>query len=105
LELLWDPTVVFAIILVTTLLSRHLTWGVFGEAMVALALVWQALSAFVSAVNAEEDSSRPVRLSLLAGMGFIFVTGLALPRAFEAHHALLLVATYAAVRFLHLGLY
>jgi low temperature requirement protein LtrA len=104
-ELLWDLVFVFAITQVTTLLRSHLTWGGFGEAMVALAMIWWAWSAFVWAVNAAQDSSRVVRLSLLVGMGFIFVAGLALPRAFSVHHALLYVATYAVVRFLHLGLY
>jgi low temperature requirement protein LtrA len=38
-------------------------------------------------------------------MGFIFVTGLALPRAFTVHYAVLFVTTYAVVRFIHLALY
>ncbi len=104
-ELLWDLVFVFAVTQVTTLLRANLTWGGFGEAMVALALIYWAWSAFVWAVNAEDASSRTVRTALLVGMGFIFVTGLALPRAFKIDHALLFVVTYAVVRFLHLGLY
>jgi low temperature requirement protein LtrA len=75
IELLWDLVFVFAITQVTTLLRSHLTWGGFGEAMVALALVWWAWSAFVWAVNAEEDNSSAVRLSLLAGMGALVALG------------------------------
>lgn len=104
-ELLWDLVFVFAVTQVTTLLRAHLSWAGFGEAMVALALIYWAWSAFVWAVNAEEATSRTVRTSLLVGMGFIFVTGLALPQAFRIDHALLFVSTYAVVRFLHLGLY
>jgi low temperature requirement protein LtrA len=104
-ELLWDLVFAFAVTQVTTLLRSNLTWGGFGEAMVALALIYWAWSAFVWAVNAEDASSRAVRTALLIGMGFIFVTGLALPRAFRVDHALLFVTTYAVVRFLHLALY
>ncbi len=46
-ELLWDLVFVFAITQVTTLLWRDLTWRGFGRAMLVLALVWWAWSAYV----------------------------------------------------------
>jgi low temperature requirement protein LtrA len=95
---------VFAITQVTTLLSHDLTWGGFGRAMLALALVWWAWSAFVWAANAQDPDAAGLRAALLVGMILIFVAGLALPHAF-GDDATLFALTYAGVRFLHLGLY
>ena len=53
--------------------------------------------------QAEDASSGTVRTALLVGMGFIFVTGLALPRAFKVDTRCCSSSTYAVVRFLHLG--
>lgn len=103
-ELLWDLVFVFAITQVTTLLSRHLSWGGFGKGMLILALVWWAWSAFVWAANAQDDDSRSLRLFLLAATGFIFVCGLSVPEAFGSD-AVLFAVSYSLVRFLHLGLY
>ena len=52
-ELLWDLVFVFAITQVTTMLWRDLTWRGFGRAMLVLALVWWAWSAYVWAANAQ----------------------------------------------------
>jgi low temperature requirement protein LtrA len=103
-ELLWDLVFVFAVTQVTTYLHDHQTWGGFGKAMLLLALVWWAWSAFVWAANAEEDSSPALRPLLLVAMGFIFVAGLALPKAFGSEGVLFAVS-YTVVRLLHLGLY
>ncbi|HEV3128348.1 MAG TPA: low temperature requirement protein A [Solirubrobacteraceae bacterium] len=103
-ELLWDLVFVFAITQVTTFLSRHLSWGGFGQGMLLLALVWWAWSAFVWAANAQDDDSRVLRLTLLGAAGFIFVSGLALPDAFGSAPVLFAVS-YSVVRFLHLALY
>ncbi len=103
-ELLWDLVFVFAVTQVTTLLAHRTSWGRLGEAMLVLALVWWAWSAFVWAANAQEEQSRTLRACLLAGTVLIFVAGLAVPDAF-GRESLLFAATYAAVRFLHLGLY
>ncbi len=94
----------FAVTQVTTLLSGKLTWSGFGEAMLALALMWWAWSAFVWAANAQADDSRTLQIYLLLAMVFIFVAGLALPHAFGSKSTLFAV-TYAVVRFLHLALY
>lgn len=103
-ELLWDLVFVFAVTQVTTLLAHHISWGRLGEAMLVLALVWWAWSAFVWAANAQEEQSRVLRVCLLAGTALVFVAGLAVPRAFGGE-SLLFAATYAAVRLLHLGIY
>ncbi|MBV8988088.1 MAG: low temperature requirement protein A [Solirubrobacterales bacterium] len=94
----------FAVTQVTTLLSGKLTWSGFGEAMLALALMWWAWSAFVWAANAQAMQSRTLHIYLLVAMVFIFVAGLALPHAFGGESTLFAVA-YAVVRLLHLALY
>jgi low temperature requirement protein LtrA len=103
-ELLWDLVFVFAITQVTTLLGHELSWAGVGRSMLALALVWWAWSAFVWAANAQESSSPVLRGTLLLATCIIFLTGLALPRAFAGEGTLFAVS-YALVRLLHLALY
>jgi low temperature requirement protein LtrA len=103
-ELLWDLVFVFAITQVTTLLSRDLTWGGFGRAMLVLALVWWAWSAYVWAANAQTAASGTLRACLLISAISIFITGLSVPHAFDSEGTLF-AATYAVVRLLHLALY
>jgi low temperature requirement protein LtrA len=104
LELLWDLVFVFAITQVTALLSHQLTWTGFGQAMLVLALIWWAWSAFVWAANAEATGSPTLRASLLMATLLIFITGLAVPRAWHGAGTLFAVS-YALVRLLHLLLY
>jgi len=82
LELLWDLVFVFAVTQVTTLLSSNLSWAGFGRSMLVLALIWWAWSAFVWAANAQSAASPALRLCLLLATLFIFISGLAVPRAF-----------------------
>jgi low temperature requirement protein LtrA len=103
-ELLWDLVFVFSVTQVTTLVARDLTWAGFGHGLIVLALVWWAWSAFVWAANAEDEESRTLRAILLLGMLLVFIAGLALPSAFSGK-ATLFAVSYAAVRFLHLGMY
>jgi low temperature requirement protein LtrA len=103
-ELLWDLVFVFAITQVTTLLWRDLTWKGFGRAMLVLALVWWAWSAFVWAANAQLADSPTLRAALLVSSIAIFITGLSVPHAYGSE-ATLFAVSYAVVRFLHLGLY
>jgi low temperature requirement protein LtrA len=103
-ELLWDLVFVFAITQVTTLLWRDLTWAGFGRAMLVLALVWWAWSAYVWAANAQSATSPTLRACLLVSSVSIFITGLSIPHAFGTE-ATLFAVSYAIVRFLHLALY
>jgi low temperature requirement protein LtrA len=103
-ELLWDLVFVFAVTRVTTLLGHDLTWAGLGRALLVLALVWWAWSAFVWAANAEDPDSRVFRAVLLLALVLVFVVGLAVPRAFGGD-APLFAGVYVAVRLVHLGLY
>jgi low temperature requirement protein LtrA len=103
-ELLWDLVFVFAVTQVSTLLGKDLSWAGFGRAMLVLALVWWAWSAFVWVTNAHDPDAPPVRAVLFTAMLLTFLVALAVPGAFE-QDATLFVLAYAGVRFLHLGLY
>lgn len=103
-ELLWDLVFVFAVTQVTTLLRADLSWAGLGRAMLVLALVWWAWSAFVWATNAQDPDAVVFRGVLLATSVLIFVAGLALPHAF-GRDGTLFAAVYACVRLLHLVLY
>ena len=104
IELLWDLVFVFAVTQVSTTMSRDLTWPSVGRSLLLLALVWWAWSAFVWAANAEDEDSRLFRVVLLVALVMMFLAGIALPSAFRDEGAVF-VASYAAVRFLHLGIY
>jgi low temperature requirement protein LtrA len=103
-ELLWDLVFVFAVTQVSTMLARELTWPEAGRALLLLALVWWAWSAFVWAANAEDEESRLLRAVLLVALVAMFVAGVTLPTAFR-RDAITFVTAYAVVRFLHLGVY
>jgi low temperature requirement protein LtrA len=103
-ELLWDLVFAFAVTAVTTLLERDLSWGGFWRAMLVLALVWWAWSAFVWATNAHDPYAPSFRAVLLAATTLIFIAGIAIPRVFGSE-AMLFAVSYALVRGLHLGLY
>jgi low temperature requirement protein LtrA len=103
-ELLWDLVFVFAITQVATLLAHDLSWAGFGRAMLVLALVWWAWSAFAWATNAQDPDSAVFRGVLFLSAVLILIVGLALPHAFGRDGTVFAV-TYAGVRFLHLALY
>ena len=104
IELFWDLVFVFAVTQVTALLSHDLGWAGLGRALLALALIWWAWSAFVWATNAQDPDAPVFRAVLLFATALIFIVGLALPHAF-GRDGILFAVTYAGVRFLHLGLY
>src|SRR5215203_5910805 len=81
-ELFWDLVFVFAVTQVTTLLYTDLSWAGFGRAMLVLALVWWAWSAFVWAMNAHDPDYLRVRGVLFLAMIFAFLVALSVPRAF-----------------------
>jgi low temperature requirement protein LtrA len=103
-ELFWDLVFVFAVTQVTTLLHNDLSWAGFGRAMLALALVWWAWSAFVWAMNAHDPDKLRVRGVLFLAMIFTFIVALSLPRAF-GEEAMVFALAYTGVRLVHLGLY
>jgi low temperature requirement protein LtrA len=104
IELFWDLVFAFALTRVTALLVVDLSWRGFGHAILALALVWWAWSAFVWVTNAQDPNTPSFRAALLLGSVLIFIAGLAVPEAYGSEGTLF-AATYAGVRMLHLALY
>jgi low temperature requirement protein LtrA len=104
IELFWDLVFAFAITRVTLLLVADLSWRGFGHAILALALVWWAWSAFVWVTNAQDPDTPSFRTALLVASALIFIAGLAVPQAYGSEGTLF-AATYAGVRMLHLALY
>src|SRR5438552_8162789 len=94
-ELLWDLVFVFAVTQVSTLLAHDLSWAGFGRAMLVLALVWWAWSAFVWMTNAHDPDAPHVRATLFVAMILSFLVALAVPRAF-GHDATIFVALVTA---------
>jgi low temperature requirement protein LtrA len=103
-ELFWDLVFVFAITQVSALLAHDLSWAGFGRGMLVLALVWWGWSAFVWVTNADDPDVPRFRAVLLVGMALAFLVALAVPHAF-GDDATFFTCVYAALRFLHLGLY
>jgi low temperature requirement protein LtrA len=103
-ELLWDLVFVFAITQVTALLAHELSWKGFGQALLVLALLWWAWSAFVWLANAADPRGLTLRAALVAAMVLIFIVGLTVPHAFGDDATLFAVA-YTGVRLIHLALY
>jgi low temperature requirement protein LtrA len=103
-ELLWDLVFVFAITQVTSLLAHELTWKGFGQALLVVALVWWAWSAFVWVANAADPQGLTMRAALVVSMVLIFIVGLTVPHAFGDDATLFAVA-YSGVRLIHLALY
>jgi low temperature requirement protein LtrA len=103
-ELFWDLVFVFAITQVSTLLYHDLSWKGFGRALLVLALVWWAWSAFVWVINAHDPDHPAVRGVLFLAMILAFLVALAVPEAW-GKEATLFALAYTGVRLLHLGLY
>ena len=104
LELFFDLVFVFAMTEVTALLSKDLTWGGFGHAMLVLALLWWAWSAYTWVINAQDPDATYVRILLFTSMTLVFIVALVIPHAF-GDDSVVFACAYAGVRLIHLGLY
>jgi low temperature requirement protein LtrA len=103
LELFFDLVLVFGFTQVTRLLAADPTWGGLVRGMLVLAALWFAWNAYAWLTSATDVDEGGVRLAMLASMGAMLVTALAVPSAF-ADDALLFGVAYFVVRFLHLVL-
>jgi low temperature requirement protein LtrA len=103
LELFFDLVLVFGFTQVTRLLAADPTWGGLLRGMLVLGALWFAWNAYAWLTSATDVDEGGVRLAMLASMGAMLVTALAVPGAF-ADDALLFGVGYFVVRFLHLVL-
>lgn len=96
-ELFFDLVFVFALTQVTLYVESHLDWQGFGEGVALLATLWLMWSSYAwvgASIDLEEG---PVRLVMIAAMGVLLVTALAVPRAFD-DSAIIFAVGYAAIR-------
>jgi low temperature requirement protein LtrA len=104
LELFFDLVLVFAITQVTGFISADPTWARLAEGLAILAALWWAWVSYVWLANSAGSDEGAARVVLLAAMGALLITSLAVPRAFGAD-AVAFGFAYLSVRLLHLGSY
>jgi low temperature requirement protein LtrA len=104
LELFFDLVLVFAITQVTGFISADPTWTRLVEGLAILAALWWAWVSYAWLANTAASDEGAARVVLLAAMGALLVTSLAVPKAFGAD-ALAFGVAYFVVRLLHLGSY
>jgi low temperature requirement protein LtrA len=104
LELFFDLVLVFAITQVTGFISVHPTWLRVLEGLAILAALWWAWVSYAWLSNSAGSDEGAARVVLLAAMGALLITSLAVPEAFGAD-ALAFGIAYLGVRLLHLGSY
>ena len=114
LELFFDLVFVFAITQVTGYIAEHLTLVGMLEGMILLALIWWAWVAYAWLSTTIRFDEGLVRVLLFTAMGMMLIISIGLPEAFGdapggfdgwLSTPTVLVLAYAAVRFLHLGLF
>jgi low temperature requirement protein LtrA len=104
LELFFDLVLVFAITQVTGFISADPTWIRLVEGLAILAALWWAWVSFAWLANSAASDEGATRVVLLAAMGALLITSLAVPNAF-GDDALIFGLAYFCVRALHLGAY
>jgi low temperature requirement protein LtrA len=104
LELFFDLVFVFAITQVTTLLARDPTWHGVLRGMLVLVALWWAWTGYAWLTSTMDVDEGGVRLAMLASMGAMLFTALAVPGAF-GDDAVLFGVFYLLVRILHVVLY
>ena len=114
LELFFDLVFVFAITQVTGYLSHHLDAVGMIQGLIMLALIWWAWVAYAWLGTTIRFDEGRVRILLFAAMGMMLVISIGLPEAFHDDPGgfepplaapTVIALAYAAVRFLHLGLF
>jgi low temperature requirement protein LtrA len=104
LELFFDLVFVLAITQCTALMVDSLSWEGVAEAVLVLALLWWAWTAYAWLTSLVDPEEGAVRIALFAAMAALLLTALALPGAFEDAGVEFALA-YAAVRGAHIALF
>ena len=82
LELFFDLVFVFVITQLAEALNEHLTWGMLGNVLLILFVVWWMYSGYAWLTNAVAPNSTTRRTLLLTGMAGFLTMALAIPHAF-----------------------
>jgi len=104
LELFFDLVFVLSLTQCTALMTHHPTWEGVGQALLVLALLWWAWSAYAWLTSVLDPEAGAVRLVLVAAMAALLIAALSVPEAF-GDHALEFALAYGAVRVAHIGLF
>ena len=114
LELFFDLVFVFAITQVTAYIAEHLTPVGLLQGLILLSLIWWAWVAYAWLGTTIRFDEGLVRVLLFTAMGMMLLISIGLPEAFHDADGgfdgwlstpTVVVIAYAAVRFLHLGLF
>jgi low temperature requirement protein LtrA len=105
LELFFDLVFVLAITQCTALMVESKdSWEAVAEAMLVLALLWWAWTAYAWLTSVVDPEEGAVRIALFAAMAALLLAALALPGAFE-DYGLEFALAYTAVRAAHIALF
>jgi low temperature requirement protein LtrA len=104
LELFFDLVFVLAVTQCTTLMVDHATWEGIGQAMLVLALMWWAWTAYAWLTSAVDPEEGAVRIAIFAAMAALLVVALSVPAAFGGR-ALEFAVAYSVVRAGHIALF
>jgi low temperature requirement protein LtrA len=110
LELFFDLVYVFAFTQVTELMSHGSAPGSILDGFIVFALLWLSWCSYSWLANMARADVGAMRLALLAVSASMFVACLAIPEALHdqpggLNGPLVLVACYAVVRLIHIGIY
>jgi low temperature requirement protein LtrA len=110
LELFFDLVYVFAFTQVTALMSHGSAPGSIVDGFIVFALLWLSWCSYSWLANMARADVGAMRLALLAVSAAMFVACLAIPEALHdqpggLNGPLVLVACYAIVRLIHIGVY
>jgi low temperature requirement protein LtrA len=110
LELFFDLVYVFAFTQVTGLMSHGTPPGSILDGFIVFALLWWTWCSYSWLANMARGDAGAMRLALMAASAAMFVACLAIPEALHdqpggLNGPLVLVACYAVVRLIHIGVY
>ena len=104
LELFFDLVFVLAITQCTALILEKPSWGRLAEAVLVLALLWWAWTAYAWLTSVVDPEEGGVRIALIAAMAALLLVALCVPDAFD-DRALEFAAAYSALRIGHIALF
>ncbi len=104
LELFFDLVFVFSITQVTGFVSAEPSWVRLAQGLAILAVLWFGWSGYAWLGNTADAEEEHLRVMMIAAMGAMLVTSLAVPHAF-GRYGLIFGLGYFAVRSLHLATY
>jgi low temperature requirement protein LtrA len=104
LELFFDLVFVFGFTQVTTVLSDNSTWSGLLHALLILAVLWWAWSAYAWLTNVADPGEALVWGTIIVASGAMFIAALAVPEAFGDHGVVFGVA-FLVVAAMQLALY